>query len=174
MTIEALYQEARIKASSVVPDETRQSLPIAVLRNNRLQVDFMFAPNVLSATTGEMLFPPAWQISFDVQSGELLELRKVNPAYYGIHQEADQEIGPMVLPQGIDATQFLALRQRLLELSVPLFDAFQRNDSSHTSTEQAVEYQKIFNTLSEPPLRPYYQSRGGDFFRWLEDLVRSP
>jgi len=174
MTIEALYQEARIRASSVVPDEARQSLPIPVLRNNKLQVDFLFAPNFLSATTGEMLYTPSHQISFDVESGALLELRKVSPAYYGINQQAGQEIGMMALPDGMDASQFLAHRQRLLVLCDTLFDAFRRNDSSDASKDLAIEYRRLFSYVSEPPLHVYYKARGQEFFQWMENLIKSP
>ena len=174
MKNEQLYQEARIKASSVVPDEARQSLPIPVMRNSRLQVDYLFAPNQLSAVTGEMLFTPTWQISFDWKNGDLLELQKVSPAYYGIHQEAGQEIGRMSLPEGMDAMEFLARRKRLLELCDHLFDAFASGDTAPTNKEQAREYRSLFNDVSEPPLLPYYESRGREFFQWIDKLVRSP
>ncbi len=170
MTMEELYREARIKASSIVPDEARQSLPIPVLHSEYLQVDFIFAPSFLSVKTGEILYPPAWQISFERASGNLLELRKVDPSYYGLNQAAQDEIGKMAMPEGVDAAQFIAYRTRLLKLCDPLFDAFQRGDDGASSRKMADEYYKLFQIVSERPLHPYYKARGQAFFSWLKKL----
>jgi len=172
--IAELTRHARIQAAGVAADEDRQSLPIPVLRAKGLRVIFFFCPALAKPGQPVGLRPPHYQAVLQPETGKLEELRAVTPRDFGQQHDETEVIGTFALPEGMSAEAFISKRDQLYGLYDILLPEFVagRSVSDQRIRSVAKEFRQIFSVLSEPPLRPYYDSVGDKFFIWVEQLVQ--
>ena len=152
----------------------RASLPVPVRREGQVQVAFMFC-FYMFGPDGSWLWPPnkvAWLNPVD---GRITVSTQMSPTNFGQSDSADKPLkGDIDFPQGMTTELFLSLERRLFVLYDALFATWAVNLSAPGNNQlksEAQEFLKIFNKISEQPLRPYYNALGRDWFEWLRKLA---
>jgi hypothetical protein len=150
------------------------SLPVPVRRKGQPQVAFMVCRYSFSAK-GAWMWPPYKIIWFDPVNGDYITEADVLPADFGQTDSVDKRMErDIALPSNM-ADRLDDLRERLFELYDILFEAWANKYSttSHDKLQSAArEFLRIFDQISEKPLRPYYNALGRDWFEWLRELAR--
>jgi hypothetical protein len=112
---------------------------------------------------------------FDPVSGLRTAKAAVSPADFGQTDSVDKKMErDIALPSNM-ADRLDDLRERLFELYDILFEAWANKYSttSHDKLQSAArEFLKIFDQISEKPLRPYYNALGREWFGWLRELAQ--
>jgi hypothetical protein len=152
-----------------------QSWPVPAYRRNKLSVAFMKYPHI--QWVGEIQMQPPSQVRWlDPVTGECIAEDDVSPAYFGQTIAADEYLPrwSTVLPQGMTPDAYTNLKKHLFELYDTLFKAWATKlapSAQGNLRGQAREFLKIFYQISEPPLKPYYEALGRDWFGWLRKLA---
>lgn len=156
-----------------VSEQSRQSLPVPVRVNGALQVAFMYSPSQALPNVVK-LAPPNFVARLDPANGALIELRAVTPQTFRQTHGATDLLGQFSLPPGIDLNEHLAQRERLFWLYEQLVPAWFADPKGERKDLRplAVEFTRTFALVSEPPLAPYYDSLGADFFTWVRSIAR--
>jgi hypothetical protein len=156
-----------------IPEQSRQSLPVPVRASEGFHVAFLYSPS--QALPNETrLAPPHFVALLDPVTGKLAGVRHVTPQTFGQAHEPDALIGTFKLAPGTDYKEYLAERERLFRLYERLVPEW----AGHASTARqdlrplAAEFLRLFSLLSEPPLEPYYNSLGAEFFAWVRAIAR--
>jgi hypothetical protein len=133
-------------------------------------VAFLFAPSVVRQNQPVDLFPPNYVAIMKLVQGKLVILKLIAPKDLGQSHPIDKPIGDFAMPAGMSIDEFTSLRDRLFELYDGLVPYFAAKVPARDPRVQASagEFLKIFEQISEPPLKDYYQSLGKDFFGWLQ------
>ncbi len=171
---EDLVKMARVSAAEAVADEFRQSLPIPSRTPDGMCLKFFFCPALARPQQPVRLEAPKYLLTLRAESGTRDELRPVSPTDLGLREVPDSEIGTFAMPEGMT---FQAFTMRLTELYAAydvLLPAFARGTTKVGKEVQhaARNYQTLFDLLSEPPLRAYYQVAGQEFFEWVDQAAR--
>lgn len=159
-----------------VSEQSRQSLPVPVRYDGKVQVAFMYAPT-LARPTGSRMAPPHAIAWLDPASGALVSVASVSPGDFGQQHGPTEFMGEFKLPPGLTGDQYLVLRKRLFQLYDLLFPAWAANPSTqgHALLQGAAhEFLQIFGQIGEPPLLPYYHALGTEYFQWVRALARQP
>jgi hypothetical protein len=163
-----------IRAYPIEPGP-RQSLPVPVLHQGQVQIAFMLCPQVLKLGPVRIR-PPSKIIWLNPVSGNLIALTKVSPDDFSQTDFADRELPKWKFDSDLTIDAFNNLKKRLFELYDILFPAWADDALTPQRRENlkapAREFLKIFNQVSEPPLRPYYAALGRDWFGWLRELAK--
>ena len=167
-----LSKQIGVHVSSFLPDQSRQSLPIPQFKQSQPILACFFCPSSISPEKGASLAPPDFVVQIDPSNGEILQASNVTPAYFGNKDKAATEIGVFTLPPGVDVMAFLALKTEFFDCCDQLLPWFwTKRKAPSSSAKTAKRLLEIFNIISEPPLKTYYQSSGSDFFDWLESSI---
>ena len=152
----------------------RLSLPVPVHRENQTRIAYMICFYTFSPE-GSWIYPPNKVAWLDPVNGELTEQIPVTPAYFGqTDQEGRKFNYNLSIPQDMMDGWSKNSKDYLFELYDALFPAWAAGSSTSDETRlrgQARAFLKIFNEVSEPPLRPYYESLGHDWFDWLRKVA---
>lgn len=176
MSFSQLMKLGRTQAGEQVAEQSRQSLPVPVpARADRpLRIAFMYCPS--QALPGvNRLAPPSQVVWLDPATGALIAVRAVTPQSFGRQDPPDEVLGEFRLPPGMTADNYLALRERLLQLYDRLFPVWAQSakpPQDEALTAAAREFLQIFGQISEPPLIPYYYSLGLAYFDWVRVAAR--
>ncbi len=156
-----------------VPEQSRQSLPVPVRVNGALRIGFMYSPSQALPNVTR-LAPPHFVAWLDPADGTLSDVRAVTPQAFRRTDGAGELLGQFSLPQGMDANQYLAARERLFWLYEQLVPAWFADPRAERKDLRplAMEFIRSFSLLSEPPLAPYYDSLGAEFFTWVRSIAR--
>jgi hypothetical protein len=155
-----------------VSEQSRQSLPVPVRVNGALRVAFMYSPSQALPNVVK-LAPPEFVSWLDPVSGALIELRAVTPQTFRQAHAATDLLGQFSLPPGVSLNEHLAQRERLFwlyEQLVPAWFADAKGERKDLPP-LAVEFTRTFGLVSEPPLAPYYDALGAEFFTWVRSLA---
>ena len=151
-----------------------ESLPVPTNKNEDKETLQII---VLHHTTGkfseERIAPPDLAVTVDAVTAEVVEARSCTPQDFGVDQKPEFVIEGFDLDENLTGQQFLAMKERLLEISSEVWEMYDKGLTNLTVEQGDVlrEYDELFRQISIAPLRPYYQSIGGDFFQWIESLV---
>lgn len=162
-----LMKLGRTLVSDRVPEQSRQSLPIPTRTGESHCIAFMYSP-ARALPNLVKLAPPHFVACLNT-AGTLAELRPVTPQVFGQPHRAGDLLGEFSLPPGMTANGYLTRRDHLFALYerlVPVW--FENPRAAHTDLRTtAAEFLREFAALSEPPLTPYYESLGREFFGWV-------
>lgn len=81
--------------------------------------------------------------------------------------------GSFGLPTGLGAEEYLERQSELFaayDVLLPWFEQ-ERPELDQNGHEWARHFQRLFEIVSEPPLRPYYEGFGDEFFGWLDGIA---
>ena len=151
-----------------------QSLPVPVRHQDQLQIAFMFCSTLVRPGPLK-IWPPSKVAWINPANGNLIALTKVSPSDFGQMDSDDQplkEKSDKYPSLAVDV--FLSLEKRLFVLYDVLFEAWANKSpmaNYNKLQDSAREFLKIFDQVSEKPLRPYYYSLGSDWFGWLRKLA---
>ena len=160
--------------AATLPIEYRQSLPIPQAPDQGLQVAFLFCLSRLVIGEGAWLLPPGYQALVNAETAEFISLKAVTPSDFDQQDAEDKFLGAYNLPKDMTTEKYYAREARLLELYdalLPYFAAGSTEVPAEIKT-MAEEFTAIFARISEPPLAPYYQAAGKEFFAWLRTARR--
>lgn len=169
-----LMRLGRVHAMARVPEQSRQSLPVPVRTNGKLQVAFFFAPAQILPGLNR-LAPPHFIVWLDPANGNLIDVKEVTPQDFGQSHGAKDMIGEYRLPEGLTADAYVLERERLFGLYgnlVPLWMSGTEGDAAARRI-LAQEFLRLFGVVSEPPLIPYYHALGRPFFDWVRAAARA-
>ncbi|MCL2725989.1 MAG: hypothetical protein FWD69_16310 [Polyangiaceae bacterium] len=151
------------------------SLPVPVRSQGQLQVAFMVCPYVLRAT-GSKIWTPCKVARYDPVNNKLISEVRVLPADFGQTDSPDQPMtGNVSVPSGMSGITFDNLKNRMFDLYDVLFEAWAVNPSTggHGKLQgEAREFVRIFDQISAPPLRPYYDALGREYFGWVRAVAK--
>ena len=158
-----------------VPSSTHTSLPVPVLRQGQVQIAYMICPFRVIQGPVQMR-PPNQVIWCDPVSADITAEAYVSSDYFGQADDPGKNLPEWSFDNFPKSGEnsYDNLRKRLFELYDVLFPVW-ATDSTKIDRVRlqnlTCEFLKIFNQVSEPPLRPYYYSLGNDYFKWLRKLA---
>jgi hypothetical protein len=160
----------------VVPSMTHASYPTPIHHQGELQIAFMVCRLRLQAS-GSQMWPPNKILRFEPVNGKLINETTVSPTNFGRADLMDKDLPEwkLRLKPDIIGDMFDNLTKRLFELYDVLFAAWAANPSSAGQgrlRNQARDFLRIFDQVSEEPLKPYYEALGHDWFGWLRALAQ--
>jgi hypothetical protein len=88
--------------------------------------------------------------------------------------EFGKPVGAWNTPEtrGISRAAWLKQVTKLLAATQILGESFMNRRSDATTRATAKEFRRLFKTLSEPGLTPYYRALSPDFWKWLDTLEK--
>jgi hypothetical protein len=131
-------------------------------------------PQIVRAPEGVQIFPPTHIASFRIDTGTLINMKKVDPAHFSQKDPANEVLGAAQMPKGLTFESFMKLRRELFEAEDRLLAPF-RDGVEGLAEEQkdaARRFRRLFDQLHESVLSPYYEALGNEFFKWLEGAAR--
>jgi hypothetical protein len=172
MPVSRIIEQARIRPLAVMPRvSTHQSYPIPVRGGRRgMVMHFLYCPRKIEdPKAGLTLWPPTFVAILDAYTGKLEEMRKLTPGEFGPRHPADQRLGHCRTPGQAEEDEFLiklAYWYQAVDTMLPLFvkRAF---GLTHEEQEEARKLSQLNAEILEPPLMPYYQAIGREYFDWL-------
>lgn len=172
MEIKKLIEQARFHPAAAMPTETHQSYPIPLKFGDRLRVAFLYCPSRVSPQFGLQLVAPNYIATLDVESGKFEEMRAAAPNDFGQPHKEAELIGKYPMPEGMNPEQFIAAQAELYRAYDILLPMFAGNAVVPADVKDtARRFKSLFSQIAEPPLLPYYQSVGKEFFAWVERLT---
>ncbi|MGH8219317.1 MAG: hypothetical protein ACREUT_12265 [Steroidobacteraceae bacterium] len=173
LSAEQLYALGRTATLQSVPEQSRESLPIPVRGPGGLTVAFFFCPSLAIPRAGVKMAPPHYLVTLDPSTGRVRELRAVVPAEFGRRDAPDAPLGLFNLPAGMTPAQYLEQRGTLFVLYDRLLPAFAHPHEPVSALTRAAakQFGELFAVLEEPPVAPYYNAVGRDFFDWLQEAA---
>jgi hypothetical protein len=159
-----------------VPASMHTSYPVPALRRKQVQIAYMVCPYIFNPK-GSWIWPPNKLAWFDPVSGKITDEIFVSPDFFGQTDDAGVQLkGNLSVPS--DKRDALDnSRKRLFVLYDALFDAWMMNPSAsgHDKLkDSAREFLNIFDQVSEPGLKPYYDFLGREYFGWLRSVANRP
>ena len=153
----------------------RLSFPVTTHRQGKPLIAFMiyhygFRPGLVRMS------PPYEVVWFNPASGELIAKTAVSPADFGQTHPANEPLPEwkFSMPPGMTTGSYAELHNHFFALYDVLFEVWATNPSTRSSALQSAarEFLKIFDQISEPPLRPYYDALGREYFEWVRALAK--
>lgn len=162
-----LNRLGRTQVGAQVVEQSRQSLPVPVRTEGSVRIAFLYTPaRALPNVT--RLGSPNQVVWFDAD-GRLVAIESVTPQTFGQSAMAGQSMGEFRLPPSMTATEYLTERDRLFVLYDQLVPAWAGHTELSADAQRgaAQEFLRLFADVAEPPLLPYYEALGADFFHWM-------
>jgi hypothetical protein len=174
LSVEQLTALGRSLVINLVPEQSRQSLPVPIRGVSGLEIAYFFFPSQASPVNGVKAAPPHFLERLDPTAGTLIELLGVTPDYFHQHDQPSQLLGVFRLPVGMTAQEYLDRRRQLFSLYDRLLPYFAQDDKSVEGVDRysAQEFLALFELLREPPLMSYYQALGQGYFEWVRRAAR--
>ena len=167
----ALARASYAKALDQIPENYRQSFPIPIIKNKKVYLSFLYYQSTIRYKKSAIIFAPAWMQTVECETGSILEWRKTTSDEFGqnLQNLKNGQVGELSLPPNMTADQFREAEQELYKTLESLLPAFQEwNIKTDADKENIKKFSDLFATISEPPLRPYYEMVGYSFFHWLK------
>jgi len=153
------------------------SSPVPVRRKGQVQIAYMVCRKIVDLPRHQdFIWPPNLIEWFDPVSGmRAAEATAVSPEYFGQKDPVDKPLveGRANRPP-MSFSEFEKLQNRLFELYDLLFPVWATDSTAMGQIllqNLAREFLNIFNQISIPKFRPYYESLGHDWFGWLRKLA---
>jgi hypothetical protein len=157
-----------------LPGKTLTSYPVPVLRQGQVQIAYMVCPYTFGPK-GSWIWPPNKVFWCDPVSGKSVAEISVLPDYFDQKDAPNKQMKENIsLTPGMTRDIFDNLKRYLFELYEILFEAWENKYSTTNNGKlqsSARDFLKIFDQVSEKPLRPYYNALGSDWFEWLRKLA---
>jgi hypothetical protein len=171
-SVEVMRDSARAHADSL-PIEYRFSLPIPAEPGAKLKVAFLFSLSRLAPGYGAWMLPPSYRVLMDAQTAGFIVLESVTPETFGRHDPPNEFLGAFNLPPGMTGDDYKAQEARLFEVYDLLLPEYAAGSAASREIKYlADEFVNLFAAVMEPPLAPYYEAAGKQFFAWLRRTRR--
>ena len=175
MELQRLAIRKVIGESAIAGGGPRPSLPVPVHHQGQVQVTFMFCFFTFRPGHG-WIWPPNKVVWLDPVSGQIIDETVMSPSDFGQADPTDKPLkGDVRLPLGMTINTFKNMEKSLYVLYEVLFKSWATNSSKLSYDklqESARQFLKIFDQVSDTPLRPYYYALGRDWFGWLRKLAQ--
>lgn len=160
-------------ASTVLPDEVSETLPIATKVEGELRVLVLFY-KVLGRRGATRVELPSHAMHLDPRTGVVLRFWACDPTELGLSTPLAQVPGAGALPD--DVTDFLDLRDRFFDISPTVWEAFEAGGSqvSAPTRDLVHEYFDLFLRITRPSVAPFYAGAARDFFDWIRAVLGAP
>lgn len=170
-----IIEHARLHPAGALAPDTHQSYPIPIVRTADVEMAFLYCKGmVLVPKEGLQLWPPHYVAFLSARSCRFERLQSVTPADFGRHSDpADRPIGGCLTLAERSTESFLTKQARFYQAYDDLLPSFAASSPAATESSKraAKEYLLLFGEVTEPPLLPYYQNLGHEFFLWLRQLA---
>jgi hypothetical protein len=163
----ALARASYAKALDQIPENYRQSFPIPILKDKKIYLSFLYYQSTIRYKMPTIVFSPTWMQTVDWETGGVFEWKKTASDEFGKDSKNGQ-IGELSLPPNMTADQFREAEQDLYQVLEVLLPAFQAwNNRTDADRKNIKRFNELFDKISEPPLKPYYEAIGYNWFYWL-------
>ena len=150
-----------------VAQELWASWPIPLERNAATAIGFFYYPHFGPPGQPTVdLYPPNWWLRLSGSGGEILEISKKTPAYYGLPGPADVAFAHWQKPPRRTAAETNSLKLDLLLSLDRLIVSWLEGTPEPNITQEKRDFCKLFAVLSEAPLRSCYY-RLSAFYQWV-------
>ncbi|MEZ4312216.1 MAG: hypothetical protein R3F14_29660 [Polyangiaceae bacterium] len=160
-------------ASTVLPDEIDETLPVATRGESGVEVIVLFYA-VKGPQSRPTVMLPSHAIRIDPRTGSVLRFWPCDPAELGLSGKLTPVPGAGALPA--DVNDFLAARDRFLAISPDVWEAFEKGDTKvdQPTRDLVAEYYDLFLKITRAPVAPFYVGAARDFFDWIAAVVGAP
>jgi hypothetical protein len=165
-TARELQEIAGAAASSVLPDEVAETLPVPTKIDGQVRVVILYYNT--KARGQPVISPPHHAMILDPIAGKVIRFWACTPDDLGVTSPT----GP-VKGTGLDtkmsADEFWQKRDRFLEISLTVWEAYAAGNTQLDPQTKAVvrEYAALLDQVEVKPLLPYEEAVAADFFAWL-------
>ena len=90
---------------------------------------------------------------------------ETSPQSLGVDIPDGQILGVYALPDDLPHAEYLTKKRELMTLYDTLLPSFAASHSPDATA--AKEVMSVFSRISEPPLQPFYESLGAEWFEWV-------
>lgn len=172
MTLDEIYRAALRQTGGAMGDGYGQSLPFLRRDGDTVRAAIVLHPISVRVPEGKLVYQPTHLATFDVDDGDLVELRAITREELGV--EPSTWPVPVRMPAGYTPDSFLTDRARLFALLDAVLPAFARNEERPSSevASAATEIAKLVRALGDPPVRPWVEAAGRELFSWLRRVAR--
>ena len=163
-----ITREARA-ALGDLGDSYRLSLPFIGRYEAQFQICVLAYPAVPRPRQASVIYAPAYRVYLDGASQKLLKRVANAPGEVVAGHTQGQSIGEYGIPAGMSYEGYLA-KEAALHALVPALCVTMNSAAAATQapSQAGHDYLALFKTLSEPPLAPYYEKFGKEFFSYLK------
>jgi len=163
-----LARQARAAVSDL-GESCRLSLPFVARLDGEFHIGMLAYPAVPRPRQASVVFPPSHLIYLNAATLKLVRRVEIRPAEVVASQSPGKAIGEYGIPSGISYDDFLKLEATLHAHTPGLFAKLNAEAAKPAGAGQAGrENLAGFNQVSEPPLAPYYEKFGKEFFAYLK------
>lgn len=163
-----ITREARA-ALDGLGESLRLSLPFVGRYETQFQICVLAYPAVPRPRQASVIYPPGYRIYLDGTTQKLLKRVVIAPGEVVAAHLQGKSIGEYGIPAGMSYEGFLE-KEAALHALVPGLCAKMNSAAAanQPADKPGHEYLAVFKTLSEPPLAPYYEKFGKEFFSYLK------
>jgi len=118
----------------------------------------------------EVVYPPQRIVVVDPIDGEISDSSSCSPEDFDLSDDPVEGFG---LDPNMSADEFWEKSDRLLDISVDVWEIYRRGTSAISEGEKAVvrEYDSLFKQVTKKPLLPYYTKLSPEFLSWIEKAL---
>lgn len=170
LSAEVIREAAGRVASSVLPDELAETLPVVTRTDEGVRAIVLFYRVSGPPGRGRPGLPSHVML-LEPRTGEVIRFLPMAPDDQ--HRYVGLAPMPGVRPDMSDMHGFLARRRRFLALSAGVWEAFEQRSPSRDAAirPEVQEYYGIFEMITPEAVAPYYVTAAKDFFDWVRGLA---
>lgn len=168
-SISEIVRLASNYVGAALPPLTHQSPPIPVRTERDIAVAFLYYHGeVVDAQKKFQVWPPSYLASFRLGDGQFQEIVAFTPSAIGFDHDLAVALGTGFSPPEKMNPSYISQLARYcqsVDLLLPTFSAQAKiADDLRSAAKDAVG---SLSAILEPPLRPFVERVGSNFFRWL-------
>lgn len=160
-------------AAQELPVEVANTLPIPQKTESGMVILIIYY-NETGPRGQRVVHPPHYAMTLDPVTGDLLRFWACRPEDLGIKAPVQTLPGAGITP-GMTGNEFFHLRQRLLDISAAVWQAYAGGGTQFEPQFQELitEYWHLFLRITKTDIAPFYAMASPDFFQWLQTVTRS-
>lgn len=168
MTAADIKDIAGQTASSVLPDEAAETVPVPVRIGNGFAIQILFYRE-FGAPGTRRVQPPDHCMWVHPESGKVLRFWACKPAEIGLENGVPVIPGAGT-PQGMTAESYATKEERLLAISSSVWSAFLEGKTpiDPDRSQLAREYRRLFLETTKAEVAGFTVAAASDFFHWLD------
>jgi hypothetical protein len=174
LSADELRKIAGATSGAVLPDEDADTLPVPHKDADHGLVILVLYYRESGPPRQRTVKPPHHAMFLDPRSGKVLRFWACRPEDLGIEMPPKPVPGAGI-PAGMTSEEFLTKRQRFLDISPAVWEAFASGATELPNNIRSLieEYKSLFLQITKAEVAPFYVEAAPDFFGWLEQVARN-
>ncbi len=169
LSAQEIQKLAGAVSSRALPDEIAETLPV-VQKTRGGPVVLVLYYSETGRPNHRTVHLPDHAMQLDPYSGKVLRFWSCNPEDLGIESPLKPVAGAGI-PNGMTSGDFFLKRQRFLEISPTVWEAFVSGTTDAQTAAVVQEYWHLFLEITKSEVAPFYVSASPEFFKWVRRLA---